>query len=984
MYDHGDVGNAFAIPDLWQKSTLIDLERSVNSSDPKHEGPLFASLESMRDGLHSGNGIETPVPRGIITPGEYFSASFPIPSAKDLDLHLPDLSSFEYGPLENLENPELSSASSVDGSIGAFSFQEEEDEDIWSSKEIINPPPVPAEFKSWEKFLSKASKEPSTAYFSEGGPSVFDALISQSLRSQTDLPAKLAGHVLQCGPVLESLLQLGLGRESSLYRWVEQESSFRPFLEDGRVSGYTSKSFNSLAAQFIGYGNQMRELRSFIEASYHSSKPIASLIAMAHGFTEVLTTLETQLSPSSITLSSLLQLQSLFHRPALILSCLNDMVARLSTARTDKELLSKLYDLALELELSTTWLRPVVFQILAHVSRPWLDSVSGWIGLRKEFSPVTWNPPRDSVTLEAKVSNDEDGNEIQELDAIMLRSMPSFMTSENANSIIEAGIGLQILRAHKPEHPLGRLEVFPSLESSKLEWQFLWQDAERIQAQAEEYENSLLKIISEFDLSTSRGQMPCIEEESLQQMPLGLFEASMETSKEDYELPLEKLNMALPELRCRDMLSETVVRCSKLCNESMEDEAAVFAPPLSLVPLLSFTPIIATQARLVNKACLRLLFKEHSLRSHLSLQYRYHFLGDGMFASRLSHALFDPDLRSAERRKGRSRSGLSGTSGLQLGSRDNWPPASSELRLALMGILSESYHQNRQAEGSSSRRPELPGGLSFAIREMSEDELQRCLDPDSIEALDFLRLQYRPPPPLDVIITVSSLKKYDCIFKLLLRAIRMTFVINQLFHNRLEYSVRLPHNVAQRFTIEARHFVSATCGYFFDGVADSWAIFEEKLANIEERLNDHSEGNTEGIHMLRNFHEQVLDRIMFTLILRKRQGQIMKLLEEIFASILKFSSTTRSTTRSTPVNEMETKARDTKIQEVYERFRKKARVFISVCKGLSERRAEGGTTRHDPDNDLFMPKGADEDGENTIGRLLLKLEMSGYYSKPAK
>jgi len=27
---------------------------------------------------------------------------------------------------------------------------------------------------------------------------------------------------------------------------------------------------------------------------------------------------------------------------------------------------------------------------------------------------------------------------------------------------------------------------------------------------------------------------------------------------------------------------------------------------------------------------------------------------------------------------------------------------------------------------------------------------------------------------------------------------------------------------------------------------------------------------------------------------------------------------------------------------------------------------------------------ADEDGGNTIGQLLLKLEMSGYYSRPAK
>ena len=74
---------------------------------------------------------------------------------------------------------------------------------------------------------------------------------------------------------------------------------------------------------------------------------------------------------------------------------------------------------------------------------------------------------------------------------------------------------------------------------------------------------------------------------------------------------------------------------------------------------------------------------------HLGLQRSFHLLGDGVFVSRLTAALFDPEQASTERERGVMRSGTG--MGLRLGSRGTWPPASSELRLALMGILGDCY-----------------------------------------------------------------------------------------------------------------------------------------------------------------------------------------------------------------------------------------------------------------------------------------------------
>lgn len=658
------------------------------------------------------------------------------------------------------------------------------------------------------------------------------------------------------------------------------------------------------------------------------------------------------------------------------------MSARLRGARSDEELLSKLYSFVQELEHSTSWLRPMAFQILAHASRPWLESIDGWIGLQADLLSGTQGSHSNFLILRGRFQNDGDGKDVQEYESDFVSSlMPSFVTNQDVQSISETGVGLKILHIHKPEHPLVKMESVSFVEPPTLEWHFSWQDVERVQARVKDYEANLVKAIREFNMSESQDQTPRAECETLEQNPTGSFGASLETTQEIFELLVKDLEEPLPQLDSgSDALSETVIHCTSFFDDNVEEEAARFAPPLSLVPPLSFSPVLSAQARLVNKACLRLLFKEHKLPMHLSLQHRYQFFGDGIFTSRLSHALFDPELQTAERRKGRSRSGVAGVSGLKLGYRDNWPPASSELRLALMGILSESYYNNRQAEGSSSHRAELPGGLSFAIREMPEDELQRCLDPDSIEALDFLRLQYRPPPPLDVVITISSLTKYDSIFKLLLRAVRMMFVANQLSGGSIGRPLHEHRTVIQRFKVEAHHFVSATCGYFFDGVTENWAIFERKLEKIEKHLDQHDSGDNEGIHLLRTYHDKVLDRIMFALIIRKRQEQVMKLLEEIFSSILRFASTLRSNATS----EEERRQMETKVLEIYERFRKNVRVFISVCRGLSERRGQGGTKRHDADDDLFMKEDGDEDGGNTIGQLLVKLEMSGYYSKAAR
>ena len=206
MRYHEETGDAFAIPDLWEKSGLANFEQDGNGRLVETEASPFAPsmFVEYNQGRVNGRPVGTLAAPTPVTPSDYFSPTFTLPSSNDLDLHLPDLTFSGYGPLEDVENLDLSSVSSTTGSSSPAAYQEQEEEDVWSSAQILDPEPIPAELKSWEKFYDQGSKQSRTAYISEGGPHAFDAALdSHFTRSKSDLHQESAGHILHCGPVLK-------------------------------------------------------------------------------------------------------------------------------------------------------------------------------------------------------------------------------------------------------------------------------------------------------------------------------------------------------------------------------------------------------------------------------------------------------------------------------------------------------------------------------------------------------------------------------------------------------------------------------------------------------------------------------------------------------------------------------------------------------------------------------------------------------------
>ena len=827
-------------------------------------------------------------------------------------------------------------------------------------------------------------------YITEAGPRLFDTAIAADYDPLH--VGNTSNPVVGSQMFASSVLALGLGRSSVFFAWDLEKQMFIPTLSGMRISGYTTESLDGLLAVFKECGNTIRFLQNFVDKVYAKSTS-PGRVALADTVSTLLSTIQARFPESASEKKSLLQLQALFQPANSILTCFRRLVVNVSATRSDESMLSTVFEEIQLLEHRTGNLKNVLIEVLSRVSQPWLEFTAEWLGLQREVGfPMTKEGPGKSfVKVEDRDWINEQGFELHERDFVLdYDRVPSFIAAEDARALFEVGRSLRFLRVHHVDHPLARADVVASANPPQLQWKFSWQDIVTVETKALLFERDLTAAIKHFSEETpTANSLTSDQNHGKTEFQLDFFGKPEEDMTAHVLASIDTFSQPLKESIASDRLSQVLNDYIHANDEASPDGESIFSPPISLIPLLSFNPIISAQARIVNETCMKMFFNSHNLRAHLSLQRSFHLLGNGVFSSRLSHALFDPELESAERHRGVARSG--GIMGLRLGGRETWPPASSELRLALMGVLTESYVSSQsldksQAGGYIDRQTSLPGDLSFAVRDMSQEEIDKCMNADSIEALDFLRLSYKPPPPIEAVITPVILFKYDQLFKLLLRIIRMLYVVSALFRDatdRTSYWQGIDF-VAQRFRIEAHHFISSVSEYFFDaGIESTWRIFERKLDQIQDRINADDDNNMalgqkEGLDKLRDYHERVLDRIMFALLLRKRQQPVMQLLEEIFTLILQFSKHSRERALG-----MKRKVgADDEVRDMYLRFRKKVGVFIIVCRELSEKKGYGEKAL---DNRFSEQEGLFDGGElaeeNTIAQLLARLEVSNYYAR---
>ncbi|CAI7620123.1 unnamed protein product [Penicillium viridicatum] len=852
-----------------------------------------------------------------------------------------------------------------------------DENDIWSLDLLQEDPGQIPPQKSWERYQHRSFQEPVSVYFSESGPMGFDAVLARQNTAKRDgVPTRM----VRTDVFIRSLLRLGLGWSSAFFRYEQRTNQFERHLKDIRVSGISSLALENVIEYVLQCGTNMQRMRLFAQDPPAKCKELSALFTLSSTVAVIILNLEQQISNQSKNIASLLQIKALFHRCGDLVGVLAGIVSAAQRAVSDAQVMSIVMERAAFFAQKFGWMENLVHEIVIRVTQPWFKFIETWIGLRPE-----------DAALRASMASSKTFVRLNTHDAVKFKTgparidhiyqadhMPSFIPTDQARSIFESGRSLQLLKRSHPRHPIARRDVLSRTGGLHLHCATTWADIEQIQTKAQEYESRLRAEIKRYhkgDLGLQDSPSNVVTQGVDQIADTEVTTAAFEL----FDIDDEK-NASGPvtdhKALSKDDFKQLLDKARGVETENT-NAASYLGPELASGLHLSLAPILSSQALLIDYSCLHLLFKEHRIRHHLNMQWRFQLLGEGSFVARLSNSLFDPEMESGERKAGKVRSGVD--TGLRLGSRDTWPPASSELRLVLIGLLGDCYFGSTNTDDDEKahiqKDNELPGGLSFGIRELTDEEVERCKNPNAIEALDFLRLQYTPPEVLESLITARSLNKYDRLFKHLLRLIRMVSAVKGIIRDSTARGslVGETHNVYQRFRVDAQHFVLAVSDYCFHiGIGSIWQRFQGTLAKIEHCLNRGDiDGTIEAAHSvprLRDYHEDMLDQMLFALFLSKRHVQAAKLLESIFGTILGFSLLSRADGIGMR-NESEGA-----VLHLYQSFRKQTSAFVNYLRSLESGKATSKSMAKS--GEFFSSR---TDPTSVFEHLRVRLDVKNYY-----
>lgn len=306
-------------------------------------------------------------------------------------------------------------------------------------------------------------------------------------------------------------------------------------------------------------------------------------------------------------------------------------------------------------------------------------------------------------------------------------------------------------------------------------------------------------------------------------------------------------------------------------------------------------PLLA-HASLISRSLVSLYIDDLHFLDHLDVLRSFWLGGDAGFTERVGAAVFGkgeagvgdgPGL--GRRARTRARLGLDDGNGdrdmpqgewgiglgLGLSDRSRWPPGGSELAYALRTALlddeiADMAHRGVVWEGLEDR-------VSFAVRSLPEDDKSgrraRWLNPQAIEALDFLYLAYSPPAPIATLLPTSVMEKYQQVHNFLMRLSRINAVLRLLYfsvlrppaaqdgaplktgvdatyNNRLPSQVGLPPRSAQGpfppgsdaekavlfLRFEMSWFVTSLSRYVLDtAIGHNWDVMRRRLEKLRRR-----------------------------------------------------------------------------------------------------------------------------------------------------
>ncbi|KEF58372.1 uncharacterized protein A1O9_06298 [Exophiala aquamarina CBS 119918] len=844
-------------------------------------------------------------------------------------------------PLQGLSTPP--SASSETSSNEFFEVQEhlsDEEADNHGDDDATNIWTLPEISKRsrksrlicWDNFLNEKHKELQSGYLSEVSPMVFSTIVNR--------PATNSLKLVKSDVLLNATFELSMGRSSGLFNWNESKGAFEACWDNLTAIGYSGSLLRNTIAIFSNVGTGTRKLvELFKDLDMRGHKMLPSTIALISSVRSALFVIHKHLEDIRAHVSSLLQLRNIIDKVKTLIHVLSNLCNVVKTLCSDQEVILCLMQEASIASVAHSGLDAILQVIFTQVTRPGLEKLSSEIGLT---STLINNHSPDLM-----VDEEDYGG-----------SWLSLLSAESSQLISQTRQSLHLLRQYAPQ-----ALVFynsRSIASSTLTLQPVYSYLAICQQQklASEYESTLkLSFVApeSGSLNPSSGL-------TLTQCSWRREDASTVFSEGPFTLNLDLFGSHMPKRQ-----AELEHEVTAYLNDCHMERPEPFQLQLDQALVSSVAPALAAQHRLLSYSILQILFEEHNLLAHINLQRNFHLFGHPTFPQRLTMALFDPNQTSGEGKR------LTGSyTGLRLQARDTWPPAGSELRLVLMGILSDSLACSDERSFESS--------ISFAIRDMPLDELEKCREVNSIHALRFLRLQYKAPNHiLESVLSPSILDKYDRVFQHLLLILRLHSVTEGLLRDNCSTRDASKKNLLdQKLILEMHHFISMLADYCQNTAINlCWEHFDgilEKVKGLIERKDyDNTLKIVKSQDFLKTLLEQTLDDTLHAMLLRKKQARGLQLLHGMFNLILEFAASKRSQTEAS-----ESKLRDYNDEPTMRRYNHDFKTHMT---GLIEMlKAQSQYRPHQKVGGIEGFGIGSSAADNPVDHLLLKLDMFGYWS----
>ncbi|GAO46041.1 hypothetical protein SAICODRAFT_16684 [Saitoella complicata NRRL Y-17804] len=789
--------------------------------------------------------------------------------------------------------------------------------DIWNLASQIPEQPARGRLVTWDSYLaSKPSAEVQSPFLTENPAEVFDAVLHRALNNIYDPHA--AGTPIESTQFFRSLAELGLGRESVLWKWNADTRYWEDCEERVRVTGCTVESVAGITEMPKACGANFRMLEgACVEIKGNPEEFGATAVAFGECVTVLLDDFRRRLT-SEIrdipTNRGLLMLEAIFKPVHAILEMLAEIafVNEKHEIRIGIELLKKVFEMAQANEwLEGSVLRPVLYGVLQRTSVPYLERLEKWMHMGRERSRGALSDMKEFFIQKTPTSANAEG------DGYTLKQshIPPFLSHTDALRTLGSGESLELIKTCKPDHPLcqyGEGGAMEGMTKLKLEWKFMWEDLERLGEGVRRYEREMRDVLEAYrnkNTVTPSSDGNVEMEVEVEDKEVGRDEMDMDM----WQMDKEQLQTIIGDLR--EMMSAppttTTTTTPQPTDAATSLNITVSNPPsLDTIAHHAFQRVLAMQSRLIQTATLDLFLHDLNLRHELELWWRFGLFGDGRFVGTL-------------------REGVFGANGLGLGNggKGRWPPSGGRLVGALDGVWLGGKENNRISFGVVEPEP-------TDNDENGDMVVAKWSDPDSLHALDWLRVHWRGEYPLNTTVFRGEVvERYASMWRFLLVLVRLDRTVRNFPRATMATKIGIGGEEV-RFRVEVAHFVAGIVGFVFDvAVGATWKAFMDELSGIERKVK---KGNVEGLSLagLMAAHDAMLDKMLSLSLQGKRQAPILKLVEGMFGVILEYNKLVRERGE----NEREGKE---EVKGLVERFGRYMGMFLRVLRRLEEKGSEG-------------------------------------------